>query len=105
MACTLASSWGKKSLIQHFKDNRFSATYECAAAVLHHHSDIISLMDKFESLNLKIRSVKEDLEDSRVHSMVHAFALAYVKLTGPFWDLCLKVSAVFGSVQICAAHG
>ena len=65
---------GKKSLIQHFKDNRFNATYECAAAVLHHHGDIISLMDKFESLNLKIRSVKEDLEDSRIHSMVHAFA-------------------------------
>ena len=97
---------GKKSLIQHFKDNRFNATYECAAAVLHHHSDIISLMDKLESLNLKIRSVKEDLEDSRVHSMVHAFALVYVKLTGPFWDLCVSKSVqyldLFKYVQLMA---
>ena len=44
---------GKTSLIQHFKDNRFNATYEGAAVVLHHLGDIISLMDKFESLNLK----------------------------------------------------
>ena len=32
--------------------------------------------------------MKEDPEDSQIHSMVHASALAYVKLTGPFWDLC-----------------
>ena len=50
--------------------------------------------------------MKEDLDDSRIHSMVHASALAYVKLTGLFWDLCdskpVQYLDLFKYVQLMA---
>lgn len=77
----------KKCLLQTYKDNRFNAAFECSALVLHHRDDIISLIQKLHTPNGAIISLQLDLEDTRVCSMIQAFAVLYVKVTGPYWDL------------------
>ena len=78
----------KKNLVQFYKDNRFNAVFECSAGIHLHREDIVTFMGMLETLNLKIQSVHEDLKDPRVFSMVQAFAVTYVKVTGPYWDMC-----------------
>ena len=76
-----------KCLLQTYRDNRFNAVFECPAAVLHHLHDIRSLLDLVDGSNWALWSLKADINDDSVVSMVHAFAIMYVKITGPYWDI------------------
>ncbi|KAL8621575.1 hypothetical protein ACOMHN_026246 [Nucella lapillus] len=80
-------STGTKSLLQSHRDNRFNALFETAAQVHHHKQDLFTFLSMLENKNLMLRSVFEDLTDPRVRSMVHALAVVYVHITGPYWDL------------------
>ncbi|XP_063408128.1 uncharacterized protein LOC134691510 [Mytilus trossulus] len=88
------SSLGIKSLIGNYKDNRFNALFETAAEVFKHKEDFLVLLDTVKNLNLKLKSVKEDLQSVVVLAMLQCFGLFYLKLTGPYWNLisCGKVA-------------
>ena len=72
----------KKSILQPYKDNRFNAAFECASQVFHHKDDIIEFLDKIECTNRQLQSLKADINDNRVLSMIHALAVLFVKVTG-----------------------
>ena len=78
--------WGKR-LVQSYRDNRFNGLFETAAQIHHHRHDIVSFIPRLDKPNLKVRSVLEDMSDMRVGSMLHAVAVVYVLVTGPYWDL------------------
>ena len=78
--------WGKR-LVQSYRDNRFNGLFETTAQIHHHRHDIVSFIPKLDKPNLKVRSVLEDMSDMRVGSMLHAVAVVYVPVTGPYWDL------------------
>ncbi|KAL8585134.1 hypothetical protein ACOMHN_013150 [Nucella lapillus] len=76
-----------QSLLQSYRDNRFNALFETAAQVHRHKQDLFAFLSMLENKNLMLQSVFEDLTDPRARSMVHALAVVYVHITGPYWDL------------------
>ena len=76
-----------KSRIENYRDNRFNGLFAGSMQVLHHRSHLLSLIDKIQKPNLKVKSLSCDLRDGRVLAIVHAVAIAGAKLTGPYWEL------------------
>ena len=84
------SAKGIKSNIPTYKDNRFNALFETAAAIVHHHKELVDFLQyvaKSGNKNGKVVSVREDLEDVKVMAVMKALAVTFIKVTGPYWDL------------------
>ena len=68
--------------------NRFNNFFEGSAALYHHRKEIINIFANYKvSLNLKLDSVKCDIESSKVQGLLHALGIIFFKVTGPFWAM------------------
>lgn len=80
----------KKNAIGSFYSNRSNNLFESAAAIVHHRQDVIDFFTNFNEnkvLNLKQKSVLQDVQDENMMLMVSALAVVYVCVSGPFWVL------------------
>ena len=84
------STAGIKSHMSNYRDNRFNALFRSSAEVLHHHQDLLTVLNTVQTPNLKLKSVKADLECSTVMSILQALAIMYLKVTDPYWTLVLS---------------
>ena len=80
---------GRKSLLTSYRSNRFNCFFQGAAAILFHREDLQSFLTNgyLGRVNLKIDSVKADIVDEKLLSLVCAVALLYLQVTGPYWQL------------------
>lgn len=80
---------GKSSLLTSYRSNRFNCFFLGAAALLHHWQDLTSFLNDgyLGHTNLKIDSLKADIADDRLMSLVCAIAILYLRVTGPYWQL------------------
>jgi hypothetical protein len=79
----------KPSHIISFRGNRFNSTFEGSAAVFHHRKEITDLLSNYkENRNRKLELVLKGVENPTNLAQLRALGLAYVHITGPFWDLC-----------------
>lgn len=80
---------GLKTQLTSYRSNRFNSFFLGAAALIHHLEDLQSyLQDGYLSHNnLLIDSVRADLIDENLLSLVCAIAILYLRVTGPFWQL------------------
>lgn len=74
---------GVKSCIRHYKDNRFNSLFE----TVYHRKDFLQVLDSVEKLNMLLQSVKADLNSETVVTFLHCYAIFYLKITGPYWNL------------------
>ena len=54
---------------------------------LHHVDDILSLEKKKADINLKVKSLSRDLEDSKAVGMLQSDGIAYLTVTELHWRL------------------
>ena len=81
------SAKGRKSIIGNYKDNRFNAIFQTAAKIMVHRHDFISVLEGVAQKNLKVQAVLADLKSDIIAIFMQCFAIMYVKVTGPFWNL------------------
>lgn len=78
---------GVKSRIGNYRDNRFNGLFQTAAEVLVHAEDMIEVLSTVKQPNKKLIAVKADLQCEVIRTLLQCFALFYVKVTGPYWNL------------------
>ena len=79
-----------KSMIGDHRDNRFNNLFQRSAEVIYHIHDMISIEKFLINPNRKVQSLMLDLHDSRVVTMIQAYAIMYVKVTEPYWRLLVS---------------
>ena len=95
--CGLRDKWladcrsrQRKSLIGDYRDNRFNGLFCGAAQVIFHLDEILGLENRLKTENLKVKSMFLDLRDSRLVAMIQAVAIAFIKITDPYWRLTMS---------------
>ena len=79
---------GKASRVTSFKSNRFNNLFEAAAALHFHRASIIDFLDNFlPEKNQKLESVLYDVKSDAVGVYVLTLAMAFFRITGPYWQL------------------
>ena len=78
---------GIKSIVGNYRDNRFNALFQTAAEVFVHRKSFLEVLETVEKPNNKLQSVKVDLEDVVIKTLLQGLGLFYVKVTGPYWNL------------------
>ena len=81
------SANGVKSLIGNYRDNRFNAIFQTSAEVFIHMKEFLSVLETVSAPNLKLQSVKADLECNVICTMLQCLGLFFVKVSGPYWNL------------------
>ena len=75
-----------KSLISNYRDNRFNAIFQTSAAVSVHKNQFLSVLGTVSAPNLKLQSVKADLECNTICTVLKCLGLFFVKVTSPYWN-------------------
>ncbi|GFO13747.1 uncharacterized protein PoB_004025200 [Plakobranchus ocellatus] len=79
---------GIKSQFTSHRANRFNNTFENAQALIFHSHHILDfLSNSAPTENLKSQSIRKDLEDTSLVSIVAAIAVFGCYLTSPYWKL------------------
>ena len=81
------STNGLKSVIGNYRDNRFNALFQTAAEVYVHRKDFLTVLETVVTPNLKLQSVKADLQCDSIVTMLQCLGLFFTKVTGPYWTL------------------
>ena len=76
-----------KSLIGNYRDNRFNAIFQTSAAVSVHKNQFLLEPGTVSAPNLKLQSVKADLECNTICTELQCLGLFFVKVTSPYWNL------------------
>ncbi|RXM93880.1 hypothetical protein EOD39_18610 [Acipenser ruthenus] len=88
---------GKASKVPSGRSNRFNNFFEGAAALIHHHMDIVAFFSDehvLKRLNVIQESICDDVQDPILQAFVCVFAVVYFQVIGPYWQL-LKSNAEY----------
>ncbi|XP_033914500.2 uncharacterized protein LOC117435453 [Acipenser ruthenus] len=80
---------GKASKVPSGRSNRFNSFFEGAAALIHHHMDIVAFFSDehvLKRLNVIQESVRDDVQDPILQALVCVFAVVYLQVIGPYWQ-------------------
>ncbi|XP_041105202.1 uncharacterized protein LOC121315200 [Polyodon spathula] len=80
---------GKASKVPSGRSNRFNSFFEGAAALIHHHVDIVAFFSDehvLKRLNVVQESVRDDVQDPILQALVCVFAVIYHQVIGPYWQ-------------------